>query len=232
VTVPPSKFREPFVSEKSSITRPHTFGPYPPHVRGAVQVPQFSVPPHPSDVVPQSNPSVAHVAQPSQWPVVQELLEQSVGAPHVLPGPHFAQDPPQSMSASLPLRTLSLQVAVWQMPPVHTPVVQSPAAPHFLPSPHFRVAAQDPPQSVSLSVPFFTPSEQLGAEQAWFVHTPLVQSRGAAHPSPGWQREQLVAPPQSTPVSKPFFTRSLQLGALHLPEVHTPLLQSVGATQA
>jgi hypothetical protein len=173
-------------------------------------------------------PKVAHVAQPSQWPAVQELLEQSEPMPQVLPGAHFPQGPPQSTSDSLPFLMLSLQVAVWQTPPVHTPLVQSPADAHFWPSAHLRVAAQAPPQSVSLSVPFFTPSEQLGDAHAWPVHTPLAQSPLTAQPSPVGQRAQLLAPPQSTPVSRPFSTRSVQLGALHLPELHTPLLQSAG----
>src|SRR5262245_38065333 len=41
---------------------PHTLGtPPPPHVCGAVQVPQLSVEPHPSETLPQFLPSALHV---------------------------------------------------------------------------------------------------------------------------------------------------------------------------
>jgi hypothetical protein len=42
--------------------QPHTLGvPPAPHCFGAAQTPQFSVPPQPSDTVPQSSPSPEHV---------------------------------------------------------------------------------------------------------------------------------------------------------------------------
>ena len=71
-----------------------------------------------------------------------------------------------------------------------------------------------PPQSTSVSLPFFTPSEQLAP---WHVsgvpeHTPLWQSEPALHVLPAAHLPQL-APPQSTSVSVPFLTKSVQLGA-------------------
>jgi hypothetical protein len=77
------------------------------------------------------------------------------------------------MSVSVPLRTLSPQVAVWQVPPVHTPLEQSAAPAHFLPSAHVLAGAQLPPQSTSVSVPFFTVSVQEGAAQLALEHTRL-----------------------------------------------------------
>ena len=42
--------------------RPHTFAvPAPPHVKGASQLPQLSVPPQPSLTLPQSTPSSAQL---------------------------------------------------------------------------------------------------------------------------------------------------------------------------
>jgi len=75
--------------------------------------------------------------------------------------------------------------------------------------------AQVPPQSTSLSVPFFTLSVQTGAAHLVAVQTPLMQS-----PAP--PQEALVlhfvaqVPPQSLSVSLPFFTPSMQLGVWHL----------------
>jgi hypothetical protein len=62
------------------------------------------------------------------------------------------------MSVSVPLLTPSLLVGAWQTLPVHTLLVQSrgPAA-HALPTAHAG-APFPPPQSRSVSVPFFTPS--------------------------------------------------------------------------
>src|SRR3954470_11600026 len=97
------------------------------------------------------------------------------------------------------------------MPPAQMPLWQSPPTKQF-----WAVAQSFPgqtaPQSTSLSVPFFTPSVQLGAWHTLPVHTPLeqslpmVQARPVAH---------LVThePPQSTSVSVPFFAPSVQVGA-------------------
>ncbi len=88
-----------------------------------------------------------------------------------------------------------------------------------------------PPQSTSVSAPFFTLSEQLGAWQTLPVHTPDVQS--------ALMRQDLtlahaphVPPPQSTSVSSPFFTLSEQLGAWQTLPVHTADAQSPAAAHA
>jgi hypothetical protein len=43
-------------------------------------------------------------------------------------------------------------------------------------------ATQGPPQSVSVSVPFFTPSLQAEAAHKLDVHTPFAQSDGELQP--------------------------------------------------
>jgi hypothetical protein len=86
---------------------------------------------------------------------------------------HPAAVPPQSTSLSFPFLTPSgglqsgamhRQGGAGQLFPVpQTPLVQSPGTAQFLPSAHFLPGAQLPPQSISVSVPFFTESPQLDA---------------------------------------------------------------------
>jgi hypothetical protein len=96
---------------------------------------------------------------PTQWPLVQ-----SVPATHALP---FAQaghcGPPQSTSVSPPFLCPSEHVAAGceQTPPVQTPLSQSLPVVQPLPSAHFGHVG--PPQSMSVSVPFFVPSVHVGA---------------------------------------------------------------------
>ena len=96
-------------------------------------------------------------------PFVQTPLVQSLGAPQPLPLPHLPQRaPPQSMSVSPWFFTPSEQVGAAQRPFVQTPLVQSPGVVQPLPVAHFLAGAQDPPQSTSVSVPFFTTSLHVG----------------------------------------------------------------------
>lgn len=83
-----------------------------------------------------------------------------------------------------------------------------------------------PPQSTSVSRPFLTMSEHVGARQTMPVQTPLVQSVVTLHPRPSAQGRHVV-PPQSTPVSSLFFTMSVQLDAWQLPLLQILLAQSV-----
>jgi hypothetical protein len=83
----------------------------------------------------------------------------------------------------------------------------------------------EPPQSTSVSVPFFAPSVHKGDWQVT-LHTPLAQSPPALHASPTAHFGQV--PPQSTSDSDPFFTLSLQKGARHV-TLQTLLVQSWGA---
>ena len=91
-----------------------------------------------------------------------------------------------------------------QMPALQVFDTQSAAAEHVPPFAHF--VAQLPPQSTSVSLPFFTPSVQLavtGARHVPLVQMPLAQSAAAEHVPP---LAHFVAqlPPQSTSVSLPF----------------------------
>jgi hypothetical protein len=89
-----------------------------------------------------------------------------------------------------------------------------------------------PPQSTSVSAPFFTASVHVGAAQVPPVQILLWQSVAAVQVAPLPQAAH-VPPPQSMPVSVPFETPSLQVGARHtlgVPE-HTWLVQSVPAPQ-
>jgi hypothetical protein len=155
-------------------------------------------------------------------------LWQSLADAHVAPVPHFGHDaPPQSTSVSVPFLTTSVQVAALHVSgePEHTPLWQSLPTAHVAPVPHFGQLA--PPQSTSVSVPFFTTSVHVGAWQMLPMHTPLAQSAATPQTLPAAHLAH-VPPPQSTSVSAPFFTTSAHVGAWHLSgePVHTPLWQS------
>jgi hypothetical protein len=84
---------------------------------------------------------------------------------------------------------------------------------------HALVAAHAPqvvpPQSMSVSSPFCTPSPQPGAVQTFGMvveHEPLVQSPLTMHERPS-EHVAHMPPPQSTSVSAPLRTVSLQVAA-------------------
>jgi hypothetical protein len=145
--------------------------------------------------------------EPEQTP-----LWQSAAVRHVLVSAHFGQLPPQSMSVSVPFLTESLHMADWHLSglPVQTPLVQSLPVAQVLVSAHLGHAA--PPQSTSVSVPFFTTSLHVGALHVPPVHTPFTQSLPVAQVLVSAHLPH-VPPPQSMSVSAPFFTRSLHVGA-------------------
>jgi hypothetical protein len=110
---------------------------------------------------------------------------------------------------------------------VQIAVVQSVAELQCLPAGHF---GQLPPQSTSVSFPFFAPSPQ---EAFWHVpvlQTPVLQSPLPLQVCGGWHFGQ-VGPPQSLSDSCPFLTPSVHAGAWHTPPLHTPLVQSAPALQ-
>ena len=109
-----------------------------------------------------------------------------------------------------------------------TPSLQSPALEHVLPGP--QVGQVPPPQSTSVSTPFFTPSVQVAAWHKPPVQTPLWQSPVPLHLRPVPQGAQ--EPPQSRSVSAPFFTPSMQVAATHMCEAQVPVTQSLPLTQA
>jgi hypothetical protein len=85
-----------------------------------------------------------------------------------------------------------------------------------------------PPQSTSVSAPFFTRSEHVGVWQIPPLHTPLTQSFAIEHILP-FTHLFMHVDPQSMSVSVPFFTPSEHVGAWQNPPVQTPLVQSVPA---
>ena len=99
----------------------------------------------------------------------------------------------------------------------HTPDAQSAPVLQLLAFAHF--GQELPPQSTSLSSPFFARSVQVGAAMQVFVAASqllLWQSELAAQPWPFGQAGQWP-PPQSTPVSAPSCTRSVQSETQVLP---------------
>ncbi len=94
---------------------------------------------------------------------------------------------------------------------MHTLLAQSLPAPHVALVPQ-RGQLVAPPQSMSVSPPFFTTSVQAGALHVPEVHTPLVQSLATVQVLLVAQRGQVVAPPQSMSLSPPFFAASVQEG--------------------
>ena len=97
---------------------------------------------------------------------VQTPLWQSDAARQALLVVQRAQvvAPPQSASLSPPFLTVSLQLAAWQSlgEPEQTRLVQSVGTLQLLPVAQ-RLQLVAPPQSVSLSPPFFATSLQVGA---------------------------------------------------------------------
>jgi hypothetical protein len=184
-------------------------------------------------------PALPHVCTPPE-PVGEHRLVPGEQTPaHVLPtqadaaqsvstvqppptAQSFGHEPPQSTSVSVPFRTESLQLALAQVPPEHLPLAGSAQSEFALqPLPTAHVDGQPPPQSVSGSGPFLTPSVHVGVAHLPPVHLPLAgsaQSLSSAHDKPAPQGLQL--PPQSLSVSSPFRTESPQPAATHWPALH------------
>jgi hypothetical protein len=143
-----------------------------PHALPAPQVAPHTPPQSTSDSVRFSTLS----EQVAVWQtlLVQTRLPQSAAALHFLPstqGVHPEAGPPQSLSDSLPFKTRSEQVGVWQTRFVQTPLAQSVASLHAFIAGH--ATHEPPPQSTSVSVPFFTLSAQPGSWQTFDVQTPF-----------------------------------------------------------
>jgi hypothetical protein len=106
----------------------------------------------------------------------QAVSQQTPPAHRLVPGgPHAAL-----LAQSVP------RSSYWQLaPPMQLPVVQSAAVVHFCPTAQGLPIASHvgPPQSSSVSVPFFTPSPHVGG---WHIEgapeqTPFTQSPGTLH---------------------------------------------------
>jgi hypothetical protein len=111
---------------------------------------------------------------------------------------------------------------------VHAPEAQSPPNLQTLPT---SQGVQAPPQSTSVSLPFFTMSVHDAATQTPLSHTLLVQSPGAMHVPPVAHGAHFP-PPQSTSDSAPSLTWSEQDEPWQRPAVQFPVAQSVGVEQA
>ena len=110
------------------------------------------------------------------------------------------------------------------MPPLHSPPKQSLASAQVRPGKQGSHVV--PPQSASLSSPFFTWSVQVGSAQASAVHTPLVQSRASVQ----WAfvgQGLHAPPPQSRSVSAPEITPSKHEASWHTLASQCRLAQSL-----
>ena len=167
-----------------------------------------------------------------QVPDVQTALVQSLANMQVLFVAHLGQvvDPPQSVSLSPRFLTVSMHVGALHVSggPVQTRLWQSVETAHVL----FAMQAPHapPPQSTSVSVPFFTRSAQPAFWQTLVVQTPFKQSVPAPHTLPAAHRRHVVGPPQSASVSPPFFTVSEHDGAWQV-TLQTLLWQSLAPVQ-
>ena len=100
------------------------------------------------------------------------------------------------------------------MPDRHTLLLQSLLPPQSWPG--LQPAQLVPPQSTSVSPPFFVKSLQVGALHVPPEHTRLWQSVGPEHPPP-LPHVGHDPPPQSVPVSLPFLIESLHVAGWHVP---------------
>jgi hypothetical protein len=103
----------------------------------------------------------------------------------------------------------SVQLGLRHVPAVQAPVAQSLPAAQRLPDGH---GLHVPPQSISVSLPFFTESAHPAVWQTPAVHTELRQSLANRHAAPPLHAPH-APPPQSMSVSLPFLTKSVQLAA-------------------
>ena len=127
----------------------------------------------------------------------QSLLVQSAATLQALVSAHLVvQEPPQSMSVSSPFLTLSVQLALVQVSLVasHTRLTQSVLILHALSSP--QAGQVPPPQSTSVSLPFFLLSLQVGLGMSVLISLPasFPASRPASAPA-----RSLFAPPSVCP---------------------------------
>src|SRR5688572_6544350 len=169
--------------------------------------------------------------QGEQLPFEHSWLWQSLPALQASPAAqreHARFVPPQSVSDSLPFCRPSLQVTATHEPLPQLPLAQSSSMLQLAPVPQRAQAGLPPPQSVSVSLPFWAASShdtQLPAS-----HAPLAQSVASRQASPSGQRaHSVLEPPQSRPDSSPLDKPSLQLATPHTPSLHTRLSQSLGS---
>ena len=111
----------------------------------------------------------------------------------------------------------------------HRPLSQAPDWQSFVPLqllPSQQVT-QLPPQSTSLSDPFFFPSSQLMQAPC----SQLLEAQSLAKPQLLPSGQSWQGPPQSTSDSPWFFTSSAQVGSLQTPKMQVTLRQSAWVSQ-
>src|SRR5690606_11086282 len=142
----------------------HTPLPQSPAMAQVEPVPQS--PQEPPQSMSVSEPLATPSLQVAAWQMfkVHTPLPQSPAMAQVEPVPQSPQEPSQSMSVSEPLVTPSLQVGTWQKFSVQTPLPQSPATPQSEPSE--QASHVEPPESASVSSPFWIWSSQVGSAVA------------------------------------------------------------------
>jgi hypothetical protein len=171
-------------------------------------------------------PQSMSVSEPSRVPLVQvaggarqRLLVhrpelQSAPAPHALPLAHFGQAlPPQSTSLSLPSFAPLLHEAIGRAQALLRQIAEAQSAAPVQALAAAHLGQVGPPQSTSVSAPFFAPSVQLlcwSAAQTPPAQWPVVQSPPLTHALPTAHARH--APPQSMSVSSAFFAPSVQVG--------------------
>jgi hypothetical protein len=169
---------------------PQTFGLPAPHTRGAVHVPQESVPPHPSIAAPQSYPRLAQVLSVHAGPPA------SVTSP-----PHLSNPPPPQYA--LPEHGVALQSIALPQPSEALPQsyprsahvfgvqLTLPSAvidgfPHLLnpPTPHISGAEQAPQSTVPPHPSALTPQSNPRAAHVVGVQLLLLPPESAEKPKP------------------------------------------------
>jgi hypothetical protein len=93
----------------------------------------------------------------------QSPFTQSASTEQCFRSPHGEQDPPQSMSVSVPFCTPSLHEGAAHTPPAQTWLAQSDAK--LQSPPVLQPRGHVPPQSTSASPSSFTPSKQWSGAQ-------------------------------------------------------------------
>ena len=160
ILVNPSSSKSKFASDASFVFSPFLVS----HSSG---IPSLSASRSLLDILSFTCSALEHRLKMHSSPVPQSWDETQL-----FPMLHLAGHvPPQSISASSPLRIPSLHVLTsWHTPSKQALEAQSEFALHLMPLRHFP---QLPPQSVSVSLPFFIPSSH---DISIFAHFPLEQN--------------------------------------------------------
>ena len=128
--------------------------------------------------------------------------------------------------------TPSLHDGWLHTPNRHTPLAQSVFSTHSSKLAHLD--EQLPPQSVSVSSPFATPSVQVAAKHTFVPsesHTRVTQSSPVEQPASTGHLLH-TPPPQSTAVSMPFITASVHVGAVQAPVAAPAALKQMPLAQS